>query len=534
MLRMTGQKNNALQLDQQLLLQLLQSANERIQKQQQLNELQQHTIQNLTTEIQLLNEKVNDLTHKMFGRSKETLHEEMNGQLNLFEEESVPTIPIEDEEQQSITVQGHRRVIGTKANKISLLSMVEEDHVLALEEQACTHCGQQMKDIGRTKVREDVRFHPAKLDCLVHYQHTYCCKSCEKMGRSSFKKASVPKPLISNSLGSNSVVAETIRMKFGQKVPAYRQESYWQKDLGLDISRDNITNWHIKAVHNALDMVAKRFQVYLNQEDILHGDETTYRVIESAKSDTYYWQFCTGKESLHPMVYYHHDESRSGEVPKDFLKDFTGYLHCDGYTGYNALTQAKLVYCFAHARRKFMEAIPKGDKNSEAPAVQAVNQFKKWFTLEKKWEKLTAQERLAKRQIELRPLVDHFYNWLERLTPVVKSKLDKAVQYAQKIRSGFSYVFEDGRLKLTNNRAERNIKELVIGRKNWLHSTSLEGARTSGIILSVYKTAELNGLQPTKYLEFLFSKIPNLPMLSDEAVDALLPWQEDVKKICKE
>ncbi len=144
------------------------------------------------------------------------------------------------------------------------------------------------------------------------------------------------------------------------------------------------------------------------------------------------------------MVYYHHDESRSGEVPKDFLKDFTGYLHCDGYTGYNALTQAKLVYCFAHARRKFMEAIPKGDKNSEAPAVQAVNQFKKWFTLEKKWEKLTAQECLAKRQIELRPLVDHFYNWLERLTPVVKSKLDKAVQYAQKIRSGFSYVFEDG------------------------------------------------------------------------------------------
>ena len=86
MLRMTGQKNHALQLDQQLLLQLLQSANERNQKQQQLNELQQQTIQNLTTEIQLLNEKVNYLTHKMFGRSKETLHEEMNGQLNLFEE----------------------------------------------------------------------------------------------------------------------------------------------------------------------------------------------------------------------------------------------------------------------------------------------------------------------------------------------------------------------------------------------------------------------------------------------------------------
>ncbi|BCZ33832.1 hypothetical protein GVanDAA620_17220 [Enterococcus faecium] len=171
-----------------------------------------------------------------------------------------------------------------------------------------------MKDIGRTKVREEIRFHQAMLDCLTHYQHTYCCKSCEKEGLSSFKKAIVPKPLISNSLGSNSLVAETIRMKFGQKVPAYRQENYWKQTHGLDISRDNITNWHIKAVQNALDPLGERLRVYLNQEEILHGDETSYRVIESAKTDTYYWQFCTGKDSQHPIVYYHHDESRAGDV----------------------------------------------------------------------------------------------------------------------------------------------------------------------------------------------------------------------------
>lgn len=109
---MTSQKKNALQLDQQLLLQLLQSANERNQKQQQLNELQQQTIQNLTTEIQLLNEKLNYFTHKLFGRSKETFGEETNGQLNLFEEEPVPKLSIENEEQRSIAVQGHRRIVG--------------------------------------------------------------------------------------------------------------------------------------------------------------------------------------------------------------------------------------------------------------------------------------------------------------------------------------------------------------------------------------------------------------------------------------
>ncbi len=140
------------------------------------------------------------------------------------------------------------------------------------------------------------------------------------------------------------------------------------------------------------------------------------------------------------------------------------------------------------------------------------------------------EKRLSCRQQELRPLFIAFYEWMATIDPVAKSKLDAAVQYACKLRSGFEPIFEDGRLELTNNRAERNIKELVIGRKNWLHSTSLEGARTSGIILSVYKTAELNGLNPVKYLEFLFDKIPNLPVLSAETLDQLLPWNKDVQQ----
>ncbi|MBU5583933.1 IS66 family transposase, partial [Enterococcus sp. S181_ASV_20] len=102
---------------------------------------------------------------------------------------------------------------------------------------------------------------------------------------------------------------------------------------GLDISRDNITNWHIKVCHNALDSLAQRLKSHLTQEEILHADETTYRVIEKGKKDTHYWLFSTGKHSTHPIVYYHHAVSRAGEVPKQFLADFNGYLHCDGYAG---------------------------------------------------------------------------------------------------------------------------------------------------------------------------------------------------------
>lgn len=131
---------------------------------------------------------------------------------------------------------------------------------------------------------------------------------------------------------------------------------------------------------------------------------------------------------------------------------------------------------------------------------------------------------------EIRSLFDAFYEWLSTLDPVSKSKLDIAVQYMFKLRSGFEFIFEEGRLELTNNRTERTIKELVMGQKNWLHSTSLEGARISGIILSAYKIAEFNGLNPTTYLEFLFDKIPNLPALSAEALDQLLPWADLVQQ----
>lgn len=137
---------------------------------------------------------------------------------------------------------------------------------------------------------------------------------------------------------------------------------------------------------------------------------------------------------------------------------------------------------------------------------------------------------MKKRVADLRPLFEDFYAWLATVNPVAKSKLAIAVQYIEKLRNGYEKVFEDGRLELTNNRVERHIKKLVMGRKNWLHSTSLEGARASGIILSVYKTAELNELDPVKSLEFLFDKIPNLPCISDEALDQLLPWQKSVSE----
>lgn len=407
--------------------------------------------------------------------------------------------------------------------------LTEIHHELPQEERSCEHCGTQMVDIGTTRLREEVRFHQAMLDRLAHLQHTYCCKECEKVAVFSYKKAVVPKPVVPNSLGSNSIIAETIRLKFGQKSPANRQEVYWRETLGLDISRDNITNWHIKACHHALDAIAERLKHYLNQEETLHADETGYQVIQSKKSTTYYWLFSTGKHSPQPIVYYHHAESRAGTVPKEFLSGFKGYLHCDGYTGYNSVMDVKLVYCLAHARRKFFEAIPKNSQAEQTPAIVVVKMLDIWFELERKWKEYSIEQRFEERRDCLKPLVNNFYEWLDTFVAVPKSKLASAVEYVRKIRSGFERIFEAGRLELSNNLGERHIKELVIGQKNYMHSCSLEGARTSGVILSIYRTAVANGLDPVRYIEFLFDQMPNMDTLSDEGLDALLPWQPDIQ-----
>ncbi|WP_226996060.1 IS66 family transposase [Pediococcus damnosus] len=348
------------------------------------------------------------------------------------------------------------------------------------------------------------------------------------------KKAAVPKPLITNSLGSGSIVAETIIQKFQQKVPAYRQEKYW-KSIGLEINRDNICNWQIISSEQVLQPVYKLLQDEMKQQDVLHADETSYQVIESDKTKTYYWQFCSGNSEKRQIVLYHHAETRGHEVPLGFLDGFKGYLHCDGWGAYHLLPEITLVACAAHIRRKFYEAIGnKKQPNQSSPAYIGYRYWQKMFQLERKWQALTPEERLTARQAELKPVMDAFWQWLENANILPHSKLGRAGEYAAKQRQAMMEIFNDGRLEFSNNKAERMIKELVMGRKNWLFSTSLQGATSNGVILSIMKTAELNNLDVRKYLNYLFREIPNLKVVDSSTLKDYLPWSETVQLHCKQ
>lgn len=329
-------------------------------------------------------------------------------------------------------------------------------------------------------------------------------------------KAPVPKAPLAHSYGSSSIIARTIYQKYELKVPAYRQENDWQK-MGLPVQRQDLVNWQMKVTDYYFKPLYSLLKEILLTQAVLHADETSYRVLESSTQKTYYWTFLSDKQEKKPITLYHHDPHRSGQVATDFLGNYSGYLHCDMWQAYKQLPEATLVGCWAHVRRKFKEAVPPTTKGKSL-SKQGVHYCNQIFTLERSWESLSSEERHQKRQEKLKPLFDEFFKWCRTNQPLVLpgSKLGKAIAYALNHEDTFKNVLLDGRLVLSNNLAERAIKTLVIGRKNWLFSQSFEGAQSSAIILSLIETAKRNNLDPEKYIEYLLDQLPNEENLTDK------------------
>jgi hypothetical protein len=225
---------------------------------------------------------------------------------------------------------------------------------------------------------------------------------------------------------------------------------------------------------------------------------------------------------------YEYQPDRRAEHPKLFLKNFSGYLHADGYEGYHDLSgDIKVVGCFAHARRKFDEAVKGLSTKDQANSTAMIGKrfCDKLFSLERDFAKLSAEERFEKRQELSKPVLDEFYIWLGTLTPTPKTGLYTAVVYARNQREYLERYLEDGRLEISNNRAERSIKPFVIGRKNWLFANTPRGAEASAILYSIIETAKENGLKPYEYLTYVFGNAPNWDIRRNvDNLERLLPW----------
>ena len=246
------------------------------------------------------------------------------------------------------------------------------------------------------------------------------------------------------------------------------------------------------------------------------------------------WLYRTSGDTKNSIVLYEYQPDRKSEHPKRFLKNFSGYLHADGYDGYHDLSDnIKVVGCFAHARRKFDEAVkglPKKDQD-DSHAMAGKRFCDKLFSLERDFAELTAEERFQKRQELSKPVFEKFYEWLGTLNPPPKLGLTAAVVYARNQREYLERYLEDGRLEISNNRAERSIKPFVIGRKNWLFANTPRGAKASAILYSIIETAKENGGDPYAYLSFVCTNAPNWDVRNNvDYLEFLMPWSNALKR----
>lgn len=409
------------------------------------------------------------------------------------------------------------------------------EHALPAEEQLCSECGGDLHVMGH-EVRRELKIIPAQAVVVEHKQNIYSCRSCEKKSdRVPVVKADIPEPLMKGSFASAESVAHIMVQKYVMSVPLYRQEQEWNR-IGVMLSRQTMSNWLIRCADDWLKPLYGRLKRDLLKRGVLHADETTLQVLheseKSAQSKSYMWLYRTSGDTKHHIVLYEYKPDRKWEHPKEFLSGFSGYLHADGYDGYHNLPKNILVVgCWAHLRRKFdetLKALPEKDRE-DSKAMAGKRYCDLLFKYERDFAEMKPAERLEQRTKLSKPRLDEFFAWAISINALPKSLLGQAVTYALNQRVYLERYLDDGRLEISNNRAERSIKPFVIGRKNWLFSNTANGASASSIIYSVVETAKENGLKPFEYLVFLLKNLPNTTL---SRLDDFLPWSDKIPAHC--
>ena len=462
-------------------------------------------------------EQLRVIRQRKFGASSEKASEEVVEQLSLlFDEAEVYVAEGSKEEAPAVEVRSHTRRKGGDVRSIvpENIEVVETEHTVPEEERVCPQCGETMQEIGK-EVRETLELIPAKAVLHRDIYYTYACRSCDKNDTTTpFMKAPKEPSVIPGGYASPESVAHIAVQKFVMGSPLYRQEQEWNRQK-IMLSRQTMANWLIRCAEDWFGPVYDELHKQLVKLDLLHADETELQVLhepgKAAQAKSYMWLYRSSGDAKHPIVLYEYQAGRGQEHPKRFLAGFHGYLQTDGYAGYNDVEGATHVGCWAHARRKFVEAqqaMPKGQRSPTAD--QGVAFCTKLFKLEQGFAQSPPEERKEKRLIQEKPVLDAMLAWVNTRNAAPKTKLGAALTYLKNQWERLNNYLLDGRIELSNNRAERSIKPFVISRKNFLFANTQLGAKSSAVIFSLIETAKENGLDPYRYLCFVLRTAPAL------------------------
>ena len=486
-----------------------------------------------------LKDEISLLRKKLFGSSSEKRVIDFPGQLNLFNEAELEQDPsiAETEELAAILPEEtpkKRKTRATDAERFKGIPVIKKYIDIPEEDKTCPVCSTPLVKIGEEFVRRELVFIPAKLKVVEIYSFNYSCPECSKRDIPVIKKGKDGKPHMLYGMASAGTVAWVMYQKFCNSLPYCRQEKDW-KQYGAAITRATMANWVIRNSEAFFRPMYEYFHRKLLERNFLMADETPLQVLHEegrrAQTKSYMWLFRSGEDGGIPIILYKYSPTRAGDNAVEFLQEFNGYLMCDGYSGYNKVSNAKRTACWAHIRRYLTDAIPKGKQlDYTQPSVQGMMYINQLFHLE---DVIKAEhssfDAIKKARLEKeKPIVEGFLSWLDKKKPVRGSRKDKAVTYIQNRRDYLMTYLEDGRCSFSNNLSENAIRPFTVGRKNWLFCDTPHGAQASAIVYTMVEMAKANGVNVYHYLTYLLEKLPDDSM-SDNELDQLAPWNEKVK-----
>jgi transposase len=387
---------------------------------------------------------------------------------------------------------------------------------------ACPACGGQMRKIGED-VSEVLEYVPASFKVIRQVRPKLSCRLCE-----TIVQAPMPSLPILRGRPGPGLLAQVLVAKYADHLPLYRQSEIYARE-GVELARSTLAGW-VGAAAALLDPLVEALRQDVLGSPVLFGDDTPVPVLAPGLGKTRtgrLWTYVRDERphggEAQPAAAYFYSADRKGEHPQAHLKDFRGALHADGYAGFNGVFETGKVTeaaCWAHVRRKFFDVHA---ANASPLARQALARIGALYDLETLARGKPPDERKRLRQKHTATLVAALKAWLEATLPKLsgKSELAGAMRYALNRWPALIRYLDDGRLEIDNNTAERALRAVALGRKNYLFAGSDAGGERAAAIYSLIETAKLNGLDPQAYLRDLFDRIPDHKI---NRIAELLPW----------
>ena len=437
------------------------------------------------------------------------------GQLRLFEgmtenaeEVEVPVAPNET------VSKSHGRKRISKA-----LPRVPQVYDVSASEIPCPGCGEDRQIIGEEK-SEQYDYSPASIKVIEHIRLRRACKSCAEHVIIAPRPASV----IEKGMAAPGMLAYVATSKYADHLPLNRLEGIFKRD-GASISRSTMCDW-MAGTARCLLPIYERMKELVRSSRVIWTDDTPVKLQDRDHERNIrtgrVWVYIGDSEN--PLTVFDFTDSRKRDGPLNFLHDFSGFLQADAFSGYDCIFaggRVKEVACWAHARRKFFDAL----STNSAACSTALRMIGELYAVEKRMHESSDLQRLNERKAESAPILKRLKEWLDqqKLVSLPKSPFGKAVTYALNNWDALNRYLKDGALTIDNNRSERALRATAVGRKNWLFMGSMDGGKNAAIITSLIASCKAHNVNPREYLTEVLTRLSQ----GTTEVDALLPhkWQ---------